>query len=148
MVEKDDDVEGIDNDFISKFIRDDNEVKVGKSSLSMFGDCDKGSKEVFSSKEEDIFSEDLERFRKNPVGGFGGGDDVDEVKMSSDVKGPNRIRGPNDITEPSEDELMEITKIESKSVIADAKKEFLDSIKNDSLTVDTCSQVNRDWGKK
>jgi hypothetical protein len=111
-----------ESDFISKYIKDEGEVKKGKSSLSMFGYADKGSKEVFSVSEDLVFSEDNSRFKKKVV--------------SSDNKDEEKV-----LDKPIEN-------IESKSIIADAKREFLEEIENQALTVDTCTQVNRDWGKK
>jgi len=39
-------------------------------------------------------------------------------------------------------------KIESTSVpLTEAKKEFLDHLNKDSLTIDTCEKITHDWNK-
>jgi len=70
----------------------------------------------------------------------------------------NNIGEPSNYSEDSKDydkskfeenkSLEQCEKIEDKSPIAEAKKEFLDEIENQSLTLDTCSQINRDYGAK
>ncbi|MBR9704767.1 hypothetical protein GOV12_05110 [Candidatus Pacearchaeota archaeon] len=36
----------------------------------------------------------------------------------------------------------------SKSPVTDAKQDFIKQMEDDSLTMDTCSKVNKDWNKK
>jgi len=42
----------------------------------------------------------------------------------------------------------EIEKEVSSKKDTESRKEFLKELEDDSLTLDTCSSVNRDWGKK
>jgi len=60
---------------------------------------------------------------------------------NSNSYGRNRYRKKDDEFEESET----TDKIESKSPISDEKKEFLESLGNDSLSVDTCINLNRNW---
>lgn len=61
---------------------------------------------------------------------------------SEDYNFYNRTRGKNNGFETSD-------KIEFTSKpISKAKKEFLKHLENDSLTIDTCSKLNQDWGKR
>ena len=48
-----------------------------------------------------------------------------------------------------EDDFEPVNKVESASKpLADAKKEFFEHLEDDSLTIDTCENVNRDWKRK
>ncbi len=38
--------------------------------------------------------------------------------------------------------------VKGSGKVTNAKKEFLKSLEDESLTVDTCSNVNRDWNRK
>jgi hypothetical protein len=39
-------------------------------------------------------------------------------------------------------------KVEKKSKISEVKKEFIEYLEDESLTVDTCAKVNHDWKKE
>jgi len=115
MVEKEN--KGI-SDFISKYLRDDSDVKP-VNGLSIFRFRNEKVTETFNNVgEPDSYSEEVKGYGKREDNKFEEGES----------------------SEPRE-------KIEVKSPIAEAKKEFLDEIENQSLTLDTCSQINRDWGR-
>ena len=54
----------------------------------------------------------------------------------------NKFNRDDDSSEP-------VHKVESSSKkLTEAKKEFLEHLEDDSLTIDTCENVNRDWKKR
>jgi len=111
--------------YISKYIREDskdNEMEANDFK-QRFKSKDSGTIEVFGSVGEgESFSENngfKKRYNQDGRNNWDGGDDEnDDDKANSGSEPTSR-----------------------------AKKEFLDKIQEDSLTIDTCSNVGRDWKK-
>lgn len=68
---------------------------------------------------------------------------IGEAELYSENQGSyKRHWQENDEPEPA-------SKVEHQSKpLSDAKKEFLEQLNDDSLTIDTCSKLNHDWKKK
>lgn len=117
--------ESSDYGFISKYIRDDNdngksndeEIKSFKDRFTM---RQSGTVEVFGSVGEG------ESFSNN-------------FNNSSNFNGKRFHKKEEDFDEDENNE--------ESSKTSEAKKEFLKKIKEDSLSLDTCEKVGRDWNR-
>jgi hypothetical protein len=121
MATKESEGSSIDYEFLKKYIRDDSpeEKQDNNSDFSKKFTIEKQtSVEVFGSVGEG------ESFSKNPF-----------VHKKREFE-------ESDLSFESPE------KIESKSNITDAKKEFIEHLEDDSLSLDTCSNLTNDWNKK
>ena len=141
--------------FIEKYLRDDPEDNKENSIKDREGQIfnEKFSSEKSSSTEVlgnvgeggSLPEKDDSVFHKKPwenSRGYYNKDDEeadedygdDEEKVGENYKGDKKSTTPNET-------------IESTSGIAKAKKEFLKHVEDESLTVDACERVNKDWGR-
>ena len=69
--------------------------------------------------------------------------------FSSNNNFNNSYNNHNRFKKRDEDDSDEsFVKVESKGPISAAKKEFMEELEDESLTVDACDGLNREWGKK
>tara|TARA_B100001971_G_C17874733_1_gene375077 strand:+ start:161 stop:532 length:372 start_codon:yes stop_codon:yes gene_type:complete len=111
-------------EFASKYIREES------------GDGKKESndnKNGFEIKEFEIVSKEVVEV----FGSVGEGGSVEDFKggIGSFSKEDDMVDDSNEVIESQ------------NKVVSGAKKEFLDNINDESLTVDACDRVNKDWGK-
>ncbi|MFA5259218.1 MAG: hypothetical protein WC979_04795 [Candidatus Pacearchaeota archaeon] len=138
--------EDIDYDFISKYIKDDpslNNPDLKKDDEpSLFGKIEirkSGATEVFGS---------IGQGESHSYGNSGnqGNSGNNNFKKKWNNNYNNNEDGDDEIDISVENESGEENKSVSKSVI-EAKKEFLEHLNDDSLSLDTCGSVNKDWGR-
>jgi len=132
----------IDYEFLNKYIRDDSDE---------------------NSKNQESFSE---KFKIKKLGGptevfgsIGEGESYSQYSQNTDNGGGNSNNGNNNFKrrynsgntnedEENDEKIKASSKVEFTSKpISEAKKEFLEELEDESLSVDICSQVNKDWGK-
>lgn len=129
MAQKESD-DSIDYGFISKYIKEDFNDAEGNLFRERFETKKSGATEVFSS--------------------IGQGESYSQGSGNNSFKNrynKSEISGQN----YSDEEIEVDIPIESESdstPVTEAKKEFLENLKDESLSVDTCSNVNKDWGRK
>eukprot|EP00825_Cyclidium_porcatum_P021114 TRINITY_DN2365_c0_g2_i2.p1 TRINITY_DN2365_c0_g2~~TRINITY_DN2365_c0_g2_i2.p1 ORF type:complete len:388 (+),score=79.50 TRINITY_DN2365_c0_g2_i2:739-1902(+) len=140
--------EDIDYDFISKYIKDDpslNNPDLKKDDEpSLFGSIQirkSGATEVFGS----IGQGESHSYGNSGSGGNFGNSGNNNFKKKY-YNNNNEDDADNEIDISVEEESGEENKSISKPVM-EAKKEFLDHLNDESLSVDTCSRVNYDWKK-
>ena len=122
MGQKESEKISIDNEFMSKYLRDDSKDSSGAKKdegefLQRFEARRSGTIEVFSKEGEgDLHSEDdTTRFKKKYT--------------------------PDDSEFDEFDEKIEV----EKGPVCEEKKEFLKHLQDDSLSIDTCANVSHDW---
>lgn len=124
-MEKESDESSVDYDFISKYIKEDsgqNHDKENKEFSKRFETRNSNSTEVFTYGEAYSYSEGEKKSFKNRY--TDEGDDNGFESYSEEVE----------------------SKSASTPVTA-AKKEFLDQMQDESLSLDTASRITHDWGK-
>ena len=131
MIEVDD--YSVDNSFISKYIRDDSCEKEGGLLRERFKAKESGVVEVFGSVGE---GESFEHFGSN---GFKRG-----YNSGNSSNGGNGYRKESDDMDDNDEDSESGSDSKPKNH-SSAKKEFLKELSDDSLSVDTCSNVSRDW---
>lgn len=115
----------VDYTSISKYIKEDSEIKKNQNKNSF-------SNEIFKSKDQTSVE---------VLGSIGEGESYSESGFNKNQD--QEINTSDKPSQPSE-------KIDSIKPNTKAKQNYLKQIygDNNSLTVDTCNQVNKDWGKK
>jgi len=154
MTIKESENSAIDYKFISKYIREDpddnkeNSVKdregqilnekfsAEKSSATeVLGNVGEGGS--FPEKDDSVFHK---KPWENKGGYYNKDNEDDEDYGDEEEKVGENYKGDKKSTTPNET-------IESASGIAKAKKEFLKNVNDESLTLDACERVNKDWGR-
>lgn len=121
----------VDYEFISKYIR---------------GDSDENSKnqENLSKKFETKKSGATE-----VLGSIGEGESYSQYSQNTEGNNFKKRYNTKNEDDENDEKIKASSKIEFTSKpLSEAKKEFLEHLENESLSVDICNQVNKDWEKK
>jgi len=131
----------IDYGFISKYIKEDskknNEDETNTS--KRFETRNSNSTEVFNTIGAESFSDNNEHNGFYKKKNRDSNEDLNEVS--------NEVLNKNDEKQEFKFKSPASVEFASKSII-DAKREFLEELENESLSVDICGNITRDWGKK
>ena len=134
MTIKESDEFSIDYEFLGKYIRDDSN-KDKQSSNGNFS---------FKNFESQKQNGEIEVFDSVGEGESFSSPNINNNQNSFNKKPWQKNKGFEELDESDESS----EKIESKSNISDAKKEFMEHLEDESLTVDTANKLNFDWKRK
>ena len=130
--------EVFDDSFLKKYIRDDNTEKEKESESNFlkarFETKNSGATEVLNTSGESYDYSDNSNnnsFKKKSYGGNSKSNNDDEESFEIGLEAQDNIR------------------VESSSKpLSEAKKEFLDQLEDEALTLDTCDKINKDYSRK
>lgn len=127
MTQKESEDSSIDYKFISKYIRDDSNE----------------DKENLKKDNQGHFLEKFETKKSGPVEVLGS---VGEGESYSENTNFNKRQNEENegFEKSNSNEKVEFT----SKPLTDAKREFLKHLEDESLSIDTCSNINRDWKRK